>query len=98
MSEMIERVARVLHKSVEALLPHQNHVPWEGLSESTRADLFREAGRIIEAMREPDEAMKRAGSAQPLPSECWFSADASGTTEEGATSIFTAMIDKALNA
>ncbi len=96
MSEMVERVARVLTELAgydpdEAVInlskPDGKGFRWEFSSTQARA--------VIEAMREPTKAMVTAAMVQPHPSV----AESGGVIQQGEAAIridWRAMIDEAL--
>jgi hypothetical protein len=90
MSEMVERVARAIHKTYHAdtmdgLSGGSVDAAWDRLAEFDCQDEWRAAARaVIAAMREPTEAMIEGTN---YPNTTWDSGDAD---------VWRAMIDAAL--
>lgn len=89
MSEMIERVARVIHEN-HAFDSIGEHTPWDEVNDvfSHAQDDYRKVARAaIEAMREPTQEMKDVGLRDP----------GSGGPDPGyETEVWQAMLDEAL--
>lgn len=93
---MVERVARAIvgpHRPVPAGSPYTlerlRDVRWQQANNTERQNALNEARAAIKAIREPSEAMRRAGQAAYLETLC-------DDSEDEAIAIFNAMIDAAL--
>jgi hypothetical protein len=87
MTEMVERVARVLHAkyyadSMGGRAGDPAEEAWSRLAKYDEQDYWRDHARCaIEAMREPTYVMLSAGAGVPVASGCEF-ADVDETTAE----------------
>lgn len=63
MSEMVERVARVIYEMEPFISAHGHGVAWDAVAVVQKAGFLSKARNVIRAMREPTEAMLEAGDA-----------------------------------
>jgi hypothetical protein len=92
MSEMIERVSRAVFPN-EWLALDRGDI-WKHVVDDVRADLLNRGRAAIEAMREPTEAMVKAGD-QKNHEDALIEAGCINITNE-LPAIYDAMIDAAL--